>query len=231
MKAPTKIPRIKKWALFLLVLFFLGVLGTALINLGIIAAAGPHVYTRLEEIPPREAILVLGSQTHGNQLSPVLQDRVDAGILLVSGQRGAKILLSGDHGKEYYDEVHAMWLYVLAHGPEIPQEDIFLDQSGLSTWDSVYRAREVFEVQGMIIVTQGFHISRAVAMARSLGLDAVGYSLPQERFRGRSLRAWQTREYFARVKALYSIVFRPKPQGLEESYPISGDGRSSWIGE
>jgi len=93
----------------------------------------------------------------------------------------------------------------------------------------MYRARDVFEVKDLIIVTQKFHISRAVCMARSLGLDAVGHGVNQDRFAGSSLRYWRFREYFARVKAFHSIVFKPKPRYLGDRIPISGDGRATWI--
>jgi vancomycin permeability regulator SanA len=93
----------------------------------------------------------------------------------------------------------------------------------------MYRARNVFEVRDLIIVTQQFHISRAVSMARSLGIDAVGYGINQDRFIGRSLRNWRIREYFARVKAFHSMIFRPKPTYLGDTIPITGDGRASWL--
>ena len=199
-----------------------------LINIGMILAARKYVYSNISEIPSRTAVLVLGSQTHGTRLSPVLEDRVKAGISIMERQKGEKLLLSGDHGKLYYDEVTAMRLYVLANAPAIREEDIFMDHAGFSTWDSMYRARDVFEVKDMLIVTQKFHISRAVCMARSLGLDAVGYGVDQDRFRGRSLRSWHLREYLARVKAFYSIVFKPKPRYLGDKIPITGDGRATW---
>jgi len=174
-------------------------------------------------------VLVLGSQTRGKRLSPVLQDRVIGGIRLMENQKGKKLLLSGDHGQIYYDEVNAMRLYVLANAPDIQHEDIFMDHAGFTTWDSMYRARDVFEVRDLLIVTQEFHISRAVCIARSLGLDAVGYAVNEDRFSGPSLRNWRFREYFARVKAFFSIVFKPKPRYLGEKIPITGDGRATWI--
>ena len=203
-------------------------LSTVLINAGIIIAARNYVYSDINAIPPRTAVLVLGSQTHGTRLSPVLLDRVEAAIMLMEKRTGTKLLLSGDSGGQFYDEVNAMWLHVLANAPEIKEEDIFLDHAGFSTWDSVYRARHIFEVTDLIIVTQEFHISRAVSMARSLGMNALGYGLYQGRFQGPSLRSWQIREYFARVKAFYSIIFRPKPQLLGDILPITGDGRATW---
>ena len=202
---------------------------TLLINIGMILAARKYVYTDINEVPARTAILVLGSQTRGTRLSPVLQDRVVGGINLMENRKGKKLLLSGDHGQRYYDEVNAMRLYVLANAPAILEEDIFMDHAGFTTWDSMYRARDVFEAEDILIVTQEFHISRAVCMARSLGLDAVGYAVNQDRFSGRSLRFWRFREYFARIKAFFSIVLKPKPRYLGDKIPISGDGRATWI--
>ncbi|MCL2472801.1 MAG: YdcF family protein, partial [Treponema sp.] len=180
-------------------------------------------------LPSRTVVMVLGSQIRGTKLSPVLQDRVVAGIDMMKNHKGKKLLLSGDHGERYYDEVNAMRLYVLANAPSIQEEDIFMDHAGFSTWDSMYRARDVFEVRDLLIVTQKFHISRAVCIARSLGLNAVGYSIDQDRFSGRSLRYWQFREYFARVKAFLSIMLKPKPRYLGDKIPITGDGRATWI--
>ena len=201
---------------------------TLLINIGMIFAVRNYIYTDISEIPPRTAVLVLGAQVIGTRLSPVLQDRVEGGIRLMESRQGQKLLLSGDHGQKYYNEVGAMRLHVLANAPFILHEDIFLDHAGFSTWDSMFRARDVFEVEDLIIVTQEFHISRAVAMARSLGLDAVGYALSQEHFSRRTVRFWQFREYFARVRAFFSIVFRPRPRFLGDTIPITGDGRASW---
>jgi SanA protein len=213
----------------LLNFFALTVLGSLAINAWIILWAGKYVYTDMDKIPSRTAIMVLGSQTRGKTLSTVLRDRVTGGIRLVQAGKGSKLLLSGDHGQHYYDEVNAMRLYVLANAPDIAEDAIFMDHAGFSTWDSMYRARDVFEVKDLLIVTQGFHISRAVAMARSLGIDAVGYAVDEGKFSGRTLQAWKTREYFARVKAFLSIVFKPKPKYLGEKIPITGDGRSTWI--
>ena len=220
---------LRKFLKFIFICLGAALAATLIINVGMILAARKNVHVDLSVIPPRTAILVLGSQTRGRRLSPVLQDRVEAGISLMENQKGKKLLLSGDHGQIYYDEVNAMRLFVLANAPGIREEDIFMDHAGFSTWDSMYRARDVFEVKDLIIVTQKFHISRAVCMARSLGLDAVGYGIDQERFSGRSLSFWRLREYFARVKAFFSIVFKPKPRYLGDKIPISGDGRATWI--
>jgi SanA protein len=205
------------------------VIGSLLINIMIVKGTEKYIYRDIEAIPSRTAVMVLGSQIRGRSLSPVLRDRVIGGIDLLERGKGRKLLLSGDHGQIYYDEVNAMRLYVLANAPGIREEDIFMDHAGFSTWESMYRARDVFEVKDLLIVTQEFHISRAVAMARSLGLDAAGYSINQAKFRGPTLRYWEFREYFARVKAFLSIIFKPKPRYLGDKIPIQGDGRATWI--
>ena len=206
-----------------------GIVAPLIINITMVKSMEKYVYHNIDEIPPRAAIMILGAQIRGRTLSPILRDRVDGGIAAFNAGKAKKLLLSGDHSQIYYDEVNAMRLYILANAPEIEHEDIFMDHAGFNTWDSMYRAREVFEVNELLIVTQKFHISRAVCMARSLGIDAIGYGLPDEKFGRTSLQAWKTREFFARIKAVYSMVFNIQPKFLGEKYPIMGDGRTTWF--
>jgi SanA protein len=103
-----------------------------------------------------------------------------------------------------------------------------MDHAGFKTYDSMYRARDVFEVKDLLIVTQEFHIGRAVYLARSLGLDAAGYAVNQDRFAKRGLRYWQSREFLARVKAFFLVMFKAKPRYLGAAIPITGDGRATW---
>jgi SanA protein len=203
--------------------------GSVLINLGMVKGSEKYIYARIDEIPDKTTVLVLGSQTRGTRLSRVLEDRVIGGIELIQAGTGRKLLLSGDHGKRYYDEVNAMRLYVLAQAPGIAEQDIFMDHAGFNTYDSMYRARDVFEVRDVIIVTQQFHVSRAVYIARGLGLDAVAYAQSQDKFAFRTKMSWEIREYLARVKAFIFVTFKPKPRYLGDKIPIFGDGRKTWI--
>ena len=200
-----------------------------IINIAMVIGTNKYVYNDVNKIPFRATVMVLGAQTHGRNISPILRDRVNGCISMVRSEKGKKLLLSGDHGELYYDEVNAMRLHVLTYAQDIPHEDIFMDHAGFSTWDSMNRARDVFEVKDLIVVTQKFHINRAVYMARSLGINAVGFAVNEDKFQGTTLRAWQTREFFARIKALYSVIFRVKPRYLGDKIPISGDGRETWI--
>jgi SanA protein len=185
------------------------------------------VYRDMEALPPKTAVLVLGSRILRDGPSPVLRDRIDAGILILESGKGAKLLLSGDHGQANYDEVNVMRRYVLNNSP-VYEEDIFMDHAGFSTYDSMYRARDVFEVTDLVIVTQKFHINRAVYIARALGLDAVGLALDEDRFGARNLRLWRSREYLARIKAFFAVQSGAKPRYLGKKIPITGDGRASW---
>ena len=199
------------------------------INWYMVKKAKPYVYRNVDDLPAAGTVLVLGAQVWGPEtLSHVLEDRVLGGIAAVNSGKGRKLLLSGDHGRKQYDEVNAMRTYVRRRAPSIPEQDIFMDHAGFSTYDSMYRARDVFLVDDVIIVTQEFHIARSVFIARSLGLNAYGYALPETRFSRSMRRRWHAREAFARVKALASVMFRVKPKYLGEPVPITGDGRQSW---
>lgn len=171
--------------------------------------------------PEADAVLVLGAKVYADGTpSPTLQDRLDAGYQLYLTGKVDKILVSGDHGQVDYDEVEVMKNYLLEKG--VPREDIFMDHAGFDTYDSMYRARDIFEVESVIISTQQFHISRAVYIARRLGLEA--YGLPSsDREQGRIYN--NLRESLAKVKAFFDIeFFQREPRVLGDVIPISGDG-------
>ena len=203
------------------------VLGSLAVNAGMRLLAQRYLYTNIWDIPQRTAVLVLGSQTQGRKLSRVLEDRVVGGIALITAGKGRKLLLSGDHS-QYYDEVNPMRLYVLQNAPHIAERDIFTDHAGFNTYDSLYRARDVFAVKDLIIVTQEFHAPRTVFLARCLGLNAVVYVQGQGGYSRRTRTAWNIREYFARIKAVLSVLLRPEPKQLGGRMPITGDGRRTW---
>jgi len=129
--------------------------------------AGQDGVSSIEEAPAADAAIVLGAKVFkSGALSQVLADRMDTGIELYQKGKVKKLLLTGDHGQTSYDEVNAMRRYALERG--VPDEDIFMDHAGFSTYDSMYRARDVFMVRKAIIVTQEFHLSRALFIARAV---------------------------------------------------------------
>ena len=197
----------------------------ALVNWLMVRAAGPHLGS-LDQLPHAQAAIVLGARVwQGGTPSATLADRIDGGIALYQAGLVDKILLSGDHGQHTYDEVNAMRRRVLDAG--VPPADVFLDHAGFSTYQTMYRARDVFEVKTAIVVTQRFHLARSVYTARQLGLDATGYAADRRRYRNAAKNA--IRETLARCKAAAEVlVLRPKPRYLGDAIPITGDGRATW---
>ena len=141
----------------------------------------------VSSVSDADCILVLGAgiRTDGSP-SPMLQDRLNTGIELYQNGAAPKLLMSGDHGRKKYNEVQTMKDIALDQG--VPSEYVFMDHAGFSTYDSLYRARDVFQARKVIIVTQKYHLYRALYIARSLGLDAWGVSADTRRYRGQSQR-------------------------------------------
>ena len=194
-------------------------------NIVIIHGAKDHIVESPEEAPRAQCAIVLGARvTRDGTPFPMLTDRLATGVRLYELGKVDKLLLSGDHGQKSYDEVNAMLDYVLARG--VPAEDIFTDHAGFDTYDTMYRARDVFLVESAIVVTQGYHLSRAVYIAKTLGLDAVGVGADLQTYK-HPLRN-ETREVFARVKAVIQLhVTHATPKYLGPTIPITGDGRAT----
>ena len=169
-----------------------------------------------------QCILVLGCAVWtDNEPSPMLKDRLDTAITLYKTGVAPKLLLSGDNSIAEYSEPDCMYQYVLKQG--VPDEDIFMDYAGFSTYDSVYRAKAVFCSERMIIVTQKYHMFRALKIADALGIEARGASSDQKKYSGRYFR--EAREVLARDKDLVKSILKPEPTFLGEKIPVDGDGR------
>ena len=168
-----------------------------------------------------DCILVLGARVwEDGRLSQVLKDRVDAAIALYKEGCAPKLLMSGDHSRIDYDEVTAMKTYAVAHGAA--SSDVFLDHAGFSTYESVYRARDVFQAERVIIVTQGYHLYRALYIADRLGLEAYGVASDARSYARQPL--YTLREIVARCKDFFYTVAEPEPTYLGRVIPVSGDG-------
>ena len=216
------IKKLKKTVIiFLVIIAIVGV--SALVIDYIVCRGGEKYILTPEEVTDSDAIIVLGAYVYPNgRLSDMLKDRVDTALELFNDGKGKKLLLSGDHGQTTYDEVNGMKNYVKAKG--IKGEDIFMDHAGFSTYETMYRARDVFKAKKVIIITQEYHLKRAVYIARKLGLDAYGVAADKQKYRG--MATYKAREVLARCKAfLYVNVTKPKPKFLGEPIPITGDGR------
>jgi SanA protein len=177
-------------------------------------------------VPQTQVAVVLGaSVTTTGVLSQVLQERADAALMLYRAHKVEKILVTGDNSTLEHNEVYPVGKYLLAAG--VPQRDIFLDYAGFDTYSSMYRARAVFGVQSMTIVSQRFHLPRALFIAHTLGLSAYGVDVSgNETYIINSLR-----EIPATAKAAADLLFGRVPQYLGDTFPITGDGSQTWVGD
>ena len=170
-----------------------------------------------------DCVLVLGAGVWGESPSPMLEERLNRGIEVYKTGCADRILMSGDHGRTEYDEVNVMKDFAVGKGAVA--EEVFMDHAGFSTYESMYRAKDVFQVKKVVIVTQKYHLYRAIYNARKLGLDAYGvaadgqynYSLPVRTFNN-------ARESLARCKDFLWCIFKPEPTYLGEVIPISSSG-------
>lgn len=150
------------------------------------------------------------------QPSDVLEDRLLTAVELYKADKVKKFLVSGDHGQVNYNEVETMGQYLLNQG--IPAEDIVLDHAGFDTFDTMVRAREVFQVDSAVVVTQEFHLPRAIYLGRAAGLNITGVIADQQTYV--KIAYFVFREYFARVKAVLNVWFQASPKYLGEPIPI-----------
>ena len=168
-----------------------------------------------------DCILVLGCGVREDGTpSLMLRDRLETGVALYEAGAAPKLLMSGDHGRKDYDEVNLMKDYAMEKG--IPSEDIFMDHAGFSTYDSMVRARDIFCAKTVVIVSQEYHLYRAIYLAEKLGLEAYGVPALDVNYRGQAYREF--REMLARSKDFCTAVIQPQPKFLGEKIPISGNG-------
>lgn len=216
----------EKWFRRGMILFFsviaAGILLVAGTNLYMISSVKGRILTAEEAAGlDADCILVLGcGVSESGMPSPVLSDRLNRGIDLYEAGVSQKLLMSGDHGRTNYDEVNAMKNYAIDRG--IPSENVFMDHAGFSTYESMYRARDIFRAEKIVIVSQEYHLARSVYLAKALGLDAYGVAADDRAYYGR----WKmdVREALARSKDFFSAVIQPEPTYLGEAIPVSGNG-------
>lgn len=167
-----------------------------------------------------DCILILGAGVWQNSPSPMLEDRLNEGIMLYKKGASKKILMSGDHSTADYDEVNVMKKFAI--DKDINSEDVFMDHAGLSTYDSIYRAKEIFKAKKIIIVTQEYHLYRALYIAQSLGIEAYGVKSNPREYAGQIMR--DLREVVARGKDFVVCIFKPTSKFLGDVISITGNG-------
>lgn len=219
----TKKKTLRRLLSIFLCLCILGITALAVINSIVKLSTGKQIISseeaaKLEDV---DCILVLGCFVKDDgRPSDMLHDRLTRGVELYDLGAAPKLLMSGDHGREEYDEVAAMKQFAIDAG--IPSEDVFMDHAGFSTYESIYRAKEIFQADKILIVTQEYHLYRALYIADQLGVEAYGVSSDYHTYVGQFMRDF--REMLARVKDCATCIFKPEPTYLGEAIPIFGDG-------
>jgi vancomycin permeability regulator SanA len=213
-----------KWRYFLYLAIF-GVWSIWLINMQVLTGASyiaPDCGKNVDNYP---VVIVLGAGVSGtDKISDIYADRLKVAVNIYKSGKVAKILVSGDHGQINYDEVNAGKNYLLGEG--VPVRDIFLDHAGFDTYSSIYRAKNIFNINRALVVTQDFHLPRALYLSKKIGIEALGCSADLHEYK--DIKYLKQREVLARVKAWSSIALGITPKYLGEVFDISGNGDQTW---
>ena len=218
MKKPIKILLIAICCV--LILSILGSSAVLIANAYVKGSTAPKILSPEEaaDLEDVDCIIVLGCLVKADGTpSDMLADRISVGVSLYQSGTSPKLLMSGDHGQKEYDEVNTMKSCAIASG--VPSEDIFMDHAGFSTYESIYRAKEIFGADKIVIVTQQYHLHRALYVAEALGIEAYGVSADLRSYAGQTKR--DLREVLARIKDMAYALFKPLPTYLGD--PISLD--------
>jgi vancomycin permeability regulator SanA len=212
----------------------LGVLALAAVCLVAVFAIDAHVRSSAESrivtadetarLDGIDCIVVLGCGVRPDgQPSDMLADRIAQGVALYEKGASPKLLMSGDHSRSDYDEVNTMRNVAVEAG--VPADDVFMDHAGFSTYESMYRARDVFGAKRIVIVSQRYHLYRALYVAERLGLDAYGVSADLRPYAGQEAR--EVREILARDKDFLTSIVQPLPTFLGDPILLSGSGSAT----
>ena len=195
-----------------------------ILNIYIINYSSQYILTQDEfEEKTVDCVMVLGAGVWGEDPSHMLEERLNRGIEVYNTDCTDRLLMSGDHGREEYDEVNVMKNFAIECGA-VPDE-VFMDHAGFSTYESMYRARDVFDVESLVIVTQKYHLYRAIYDARKLGLEAYGVVADGQYNYAIDVRTYNNvRESLARCKDFVWCIIQPEPTYLGELIPISASG-------
>lgn len=210
--------------LIFVVLGIVLLIGIAAVSLSVymVKATEKNIFTAdtFKNDEKADCILILGAGVKDDKPKPMLRDRLLTGIELYKSGAAEKIIMSGDHGRADYDEVNVMRAFALEQG--VRAEDIFLDHAGFSTYDSVYRAKNIFGAENIIIVSQKYHLYRALYIAKKLDVKAAGVSANLNTYGGQLKR--DIREIIARDKDFFKCIVKPEAEIMGDKIPLDGDG-------
>jgi len=209
-----------------LCLILIATVAVLVVNARVKAVGAAHLLSAMKAaaLDDVDCIVVLGCHVfEEGSLSHMLRDRLLRGVELYHAGAAPKLLMSGDHGQQDYNEVGAMKQFAIQNG--VPSEAVFMDHAGFSTYETIYRAKEIFKAERILIVTQEYHLYRALYIAKQFGVEAYGVSADLNTYAGQAVR--DAREVLARCKDALFCVFKPEPTFLGEAIPVSGNGDST----
>lgn len=223
MKKRTVVKILKRIGIGIVVLAIFSVLFVIGVNLYVMAVTSKYILTDEEaaEKTDIDCIIVLGAAVKPDGTpSLMLSDRLDKAYEIYEKGICKKIIVSGDHSGEYYDEVNTMKKYLIDKG--VPSEDIFMDHAGLSTYDTMYRAANIFGVKSAIVITQEYHMYRALYNAWGMGIDAYGVCAKKVTYGGQTYR--DIREAAARIKDVGYCIIKPEATIMGEKISLENSG-------
>lgn len=204
-------------------LFILGLISIIAVNLYVKSSTKKYISYSLKRFPKNDVGIIFGAGINGNQPSKYLKDRLDAGILLYKAKRINKILLSGDNGRQEYDELTVMKNYCFSHGVDTTK--IFIDYAGFDTYSTMYRAKHIFKIKKATLISQEYHLNRAIYIGQKMGIKSVGYSANKGEYLGYKYVCF--REYLSRFKSFLDVLRNREPRFLGNPININGPSNYS----
>ena len=215
----------KKYFKILAFLSIFGLITILSVNAYVKSTTKKYIYYSLKKFPKNDVGIIFGAGIKGDQPSKYLKDRLDAGISLYKAKRINKILLSGDNGRDEYDELTVMKNYCFSHGVDTTK--IFIDYAGFDTYSTMYRARHIFKIKKATLISQEYHLNRAIYIGQKLGVKSVGYSANSGEYLGYKYVTF--REYGSVFKSFWDVLRNREPHFLGN--PININGASNYSKE
>jgi SanA protein len=208
----------KKYFKKLVYLTLFGLIVILILNFYVKSKTKPLIAISSSELQQTDVAIIFGAGINGNVPSKYLKDRLDAGIMLFKANKINKILLSGDNGSDEHDELTVMKNYCFEHG--VDTSKIYLDYAGFDTYSTMYRAKQIFKVEKAVLISQQYHLNRAIYIGNKLGVASVGFSANVGVYNGYTYV--RMREYLSTFKSVLDILRNRKPRFLRESVSIDG---------
>lgn len=209
--------KIKKFLLSFIILCLIALFVVLVTNSNVTAETEKLIFTELNDVPKTKVAIIFGAGINGDQPSRYLKDRLDAGISLYKNNKVDKILLSGDNGRDEYDELTVMKLYCQKNGVDTTK--IYIDYAGFDSYSTMYRAKHIFYVDTAILVSQKYHLNRCIYLGDKLGIKSFGYSADRGVYPG--YKYYASREKLSVSKAVLDVIRDRRPKYLGEPVDIN----------